>query len=291
MDARAVKLEEPTVDVPRLARRRRCTTSADAVSSTRSRDSPVCGQGQVQDRQATGVKRCRQRCRQRCIVPKLEGMLVHGKRTRLALKSDAEMTGEGHVCVKGELTEEEEEFESDEEPPSTKLRRGTSEHEGVFWNKAAKKWLAQKRVKGKRVHLGYYADEEDAARAVAEFLERGVVAPPGREGVTSEHTGVSWNKAAKKWRAKKMVQGKQVHLGYYADEEDAARAVAEYVERGVVDLPGRGGVTSEHTGVSWNKAAKKWRAQKKVLGKQVHLGSYTDEEEAARAVAEYVERV
>ena len=81
------------------------------------------------------------------------------------------------------------------------------------------------------MHLGYYADEEDAARAVAEYVERGVVATPGRGGVTSEHTGVSWNKAKKKWVAQKKVQGKTVYLGLYADEEDAARAFAKYVER------------------------------------------------------------
>ena len=56
----------------------------------------------------------------------------------------------------------------------------------------------------------------------------------------------------KKWQAYKKVQGKQVHLGHYAAEEDAARAVAEYVERGVVATQRRGGVTSEHMGVCWN---------------------------------------
>ena len=166
----------------------------------------------------------------------------------------------------------------------------TSEHTGVSWNVAAKKWRAQKMVQGKTVHLGLYAAEEDAARAIAEYVERGAVTPPGRRGVTSEHTGVSWNKAKKKWEAQKTVQGKLVHLGYYADEEDAARAIAEYVERGAVTPPGRGGVTSEHRGVSWNKAHKKWRAQKMVQGKTVHLGLYADEEDAARAVAAYVER-
>ena len=171
-------------------------------------------------------------------------------------------------------------------------RRGgvTSEHRGVSWNKAKKKWLAQKMVQGKTVHLGLYADEEDAARAVTEYVERGAVPPPGRGGVTSEHTGVCWNKAKKKWKAQKTVQGKQVYLGLYTDEEGAARAVAEYVERGAVHPQRRGGVTSEHTGVSWNVAAKKWQAQKTVQGKQVYLGYYADEEGAARAVAEYVER-
>ena len=37
------------------------------------------------------------------------------------------------------------------------------------------------------MYLGFYTDEEDAARAVAEYVERGVVAPPGRRGVRSEH--------------------------------------------------------------------------------------------------------
>ena len=85
------------------------------------------------------------------------------------------------------------------------------------------------------MHLGYYADEEDAARAVAAYVERGVVATQKRGGVTSEHMGVCWDKARKKWKAQKSVQGNQKHLGYYEDEEDAARAVAAYVERGVVD--------------------------------------------------------
>ena len=89
--------------------------------------------------------------------------------------------------------------------------------------------------------------------------------------VKSQHRGVSWNKAVKKWQARKSVQGKQVYLGLYADEEDAARALVEYVERGIVDPPGRGGVTSEHRGVSWNVASKKWVAQKRVHGKNCLL--------------------
>ena len=36
--------------------------------------------------------------------------------------------------------------------------------------------------------------------------------------------------------------------------------------RGVVDPPGRGGVTSEHTGVSWGKRFKKWAAKKRPGG-------------------------
>ena len=159
----------------------------------------------------------------------------------------------------------------------------------MSWNKRLKKWQAGKKVKGKHVHLGYYADEEDAARAVAEYVERGVVDPPGRGGATSEHTGVSWDKRLRKWHARKTVKGKIVHLGLHANEEDAARAVADYIERGVVDPPGRGSVTSDHTGVSWHKASKKWQARTTVKGKIVHLGLHAEEEDAALAVANYVE--
>ena len=155
-------------------------------------------------------------------------------------------------------------------------RNVTSKYTGVSWDKARKKWVARKREKGKKVYLGYYADEEAAARAVTEYVERGVVALPGRGGVTSEHTGVSWNKALNKWVAQQRENGKKVHLGYYVDEEDAARAVAAYVERGIIPRSKRVGVTSEHTGVSWNKKAKKWVARKGEKGKVVYLGDYTD---------------
>ena len=169
-------------------------------------------------------------------------------------------------------------------------RGGTSEHAGVSWNKAAKKWVAQKWDQGKIVHLGHYADEEGAARAVAEYVKCGIVDPPGRGGVKPEHTGMSWDEAVKMWEAKKTDNGNLVYLGYYTDEGDVAWAVAEYVERGVVDPPERVGVTSQHTGVSWNKSLQKWKAQKRDKGKTVYLGYYMDEEDAARAVAEYVER-
>jgi hypothetical protein len=40
---------------------------------------------------------------------------------------------------------------------------------------------------------------------------------------------------------------------------------------------------SEHPGVSWHKATRKWRAQIRINGRQRHLGSFTCELDAAEA--------
>jgi hypothetical protein len=45
-----------------------------------------------------------------------------------------------------------------------------------------------------------------------------------RDGVTSQYRGVSWNKRAGKWQALLRREGKLQYLGYFSDEEAAARA-------------------------------------------------------------------
>ena len=47
----------------------------------------------------------------------------------------------------------------------SKLARTTSKYKGVHWAKANKKWKAKIVFLGKRIHLGYFDIEEDAARA------------------------------------------------------------------------------------------------------------------------------
>lgn len=43
--------------------------------------------------------------------------------------------------------------------------RVTSKHRGVCWYKRTKKWVVQTKVNGKRLHVGYFEDEEQAAEA------------------------------------------------------------------------------------------------------------------------------
>lgn len=45
---------------------------------------------------------------------------------------------------------------------------GTSKYKGVSWNKKANKWMSRIASKGEHIHLGYYDDEEEAARVYDE---------------------------------------------------------------------------------------------------------------------------
>ena len=47
----------------------------------------------------------------------------------------------------------------------------------MCWDKAKDKWRAHIRVSGKRRHLGYFADEEEAAAAYRKAIAQGSALP------------------------------------------------------------------------------------------------------------------
>ena len=49
--------------------------------------------------------------------------------------------------------------------------KGQSAFRGVCWDKGAKKWKASIQKDGKASHLGYFDDEEEAARKYGEIAE------------------------------------------------------------------------------------------------------------------------
>jgi len=49
-------------------------------------------------------------------------------------------------------------------------KKSKSKFKGVTWNKAANKWVVRLMVKGKRVLIGYYTDETEAAKAYDNYV-------------------------------------------------------------------------------------------------------------------------
>lgn len=125
----------------------------------------------------------------------------------------------------------------------------TSKYKGV--HKKENSWVASIRVNRKKIHLGSYAAEEDAARAYdsvvdyfhGEFARKNFsdsesLSPDSIESrflitrsKSSRYQGVSWDKSQNRWLAFYTLNKKLVKVGRFPDEESAARARDEAVRR------------------------------------------------------------
>ena len=136
--------------------------------------------------------------------------------------------------------------------------------------------------------------------------------PPSSKPPASRYVGVRWDQRRKKWRAFIVVDKKQLQLGSFGSEEEAARCYDKAAapmgkpvnfrfEGGATSTSSRstdgfsGGVgggakgsdktavvTSKFVGVSFNRKNQKWLAQITVERKQLYLGSCDTELEAAK---------
>ena len=129
-------------------------------------------------------------------------------------------------------------------------------------------------------------------------------------GTSSKYKGVHFDTKNKNWVSKIMVEGKLRHLGRFGAEKDAAiqydiAANAEFGEFAELNFPkvdysycdfdiknfktpAQKKKSSKFVGVTWNKNAGKWRSQIQVDKKNINLGLFTNEEDAARAYERYL---
>ena len=137
----------------------------------------------------------------------------------------------------------------------------------------------------------------------------------GRTATSSRFWGVTWHRKNKKWKAHYQdASGKTRHIGYFDDEEEAARAVNKAIsdaglesrrKTNAVDATGAlvprrwGGssavvapdpsraptaTTSKYWGVTWAKRQRRWQVQyTDANGKKRFLGLYYTQEAAAHA--------
>jgi hypothetical protein len=194
------------------------------------------------------------------------GVPAAQKRARLPPGRDAQ-------C--GDRDDEEEE-EAVKTPKLKRTLKGghSSELVGVCWNKSTSKWRAQRMINGKKVYLGEFAKEEDAARAYNDFVQHGTRNVVPRQGTPHGQQQEVLQQAAGVPAAQKRGR---LSPGRYADMQEGARGEEEEEAANTAELKKKKGgneCSSTFIGVSWNKDMNKWLAQRMIGGKNTNLGYY-----------------
>lgn len=111
--------------------------------------------------------------------------------------------------------------------------------------------------------------------------------------------GYTWNKREQKWRAYIKTNGKEKHLGYFFNENDAKNAYLKAKEEYHIINPKNKELKNEDyyktklreiKGYYWSSQAKKWQVRISINGKYKHIGYYNTEEDARQAYLETKEK-
>ena len=156
--------------------------------------------------------------------------------------------------------------------------------------KSKKKRSKRKRSKSKKKSEGFKYTGDPSIDITGVPLQDPIL----RNGRASQYLGVNRNgeTARKQWHVKIKLHRERYHLGSYDDEEDAARvyATAAYMHREFGKLPAirRNNFSSQYKGVTFDR--NKWKVTMCIDKEHYHLGSYDDEEDAARVYATAVSK-
>jgi hypothetical protein len=112
----------------------------------------------------------------------------------------------------------------------------SSQHKGITYDRSRNLWRANLLCEGKKYYLGGFKTEEEAAYRYNEkakelfgdiaYLNNVEFKPENscKNALTSKFRGVHYSKEKKKWKAAIGIDFKNVHIGYYQTEVEAAKA-------------------------------------------------------------------
>ena len=157
-----------------------------------------------------------------------------------------------------------------------RVKEGSSKYAGVHFRKAKNKWQTQIKIEGKNRHIGYYENEEEAATDFA----RAVFKYRGQDGLDKARVRKSDKEIKRRQKQKVDRFAGVMDLSDVPPQPPIPKSEG-HIKEGA----------STYTGVSFNKAANKWRARILIEGKERSIGYFENEEEAAidyaRAVFKY----
>lgn len=121
-----------------------------------------------------------------------------------------------------------------------------------------------------------------------------------RKNKISKYKGVMFDKYRNKWKVRIKVDGKEIAIGRFNNEIEAARAYDIYAEKyfgefantNKIDesinpnFPKRIDKISKYLNVTYDKRVNKWRARKTVNGHRINLGYFKFEYDAYLATLE-----
>lgn len=112
----------------------------------------------------------------------------------------------------------------------------SSKYKCVYYNEINKNWYYQIREGGKSFSHGGFISEDMAHDTYIKTLEeyRTTSIFPVKK-YASIYKGVNWKESISKWQASPCINGKKKYIGVFSNEEDAAKAIQEFL--GLNELP------------------------------------------------------